>query len=77
MIREQQDKIFQKEINEDFRSALNEERNHSFEQRLKISELERRYKRLEYLLGKIPWEELERFLPKQSTVYKGLHRVGI
>ena len=66
MIREQQDKIFQKEINEDFRSALNEERNHSFEQRLKISELERRYKRLEYLLGKIPREELERFLPKQK-----------
>ena len=66
MIRERQDKNFQKEINEDFRSALNEERNHSFEQRLKIFELERRYKRLEYLLGKIPWEELERFLPKQK-----------
>lgn len=64
--RERQDKNLQKEINEDLRSALNEERNRSFEQRLKISELERRYKRLEYLLGKIPREELEKFLPKQK-----------
>ena len=64
--REQQDKNFQKEINKDLRSALNEERNRSFEQRLKISELERRYKRLEHLLGKIPREELEKFLPKQK-----------
>ena len=64
--RERQDKNLQKEINEDLRSALNEERNRSFEQRLKIPELERRYKRLEYLLGKIPREELEKFLPKQK-----------
>ena len=64
--RERQDKNLQKEINEDLRSALNEERNRSFEQRLKISELERRYKRLEHLLGKIPREELEKFLPKQK-----------
>ena len=64
--RERQDKNFQKGINEDLRSALNEERNRSFEQRLKISELERRYRRLEHLLGKIPREELEKFLPKQK-----------
>ena len=64
--RERQDKNLQKEINEDLRSALNEERNRSFEQRLKISELERRYKSLEHLLGKIPREELEKFLPKQK-----------
>ena len=63
--RERQDKNFQKGINEDLRSALNEERNRSFEQRLKISELERRYRRLEHLLGKIPREELEKFLPNQ------------
>ena len=64
--RERQDKNLQKEINEDLRSALNEELNRSFGQRLKISELERRYKRLEHLLGKIPREELEKFLPKQK-----------
>ena len=64
--RERQDKNLQKEINEDLRSALNEERNRSFDQRLKISELERRYKSLEHLLGKIPREELEKFLPKQK-----------
>ena len=63
--RERQDKNFQKEINEDLRSALNEERNRSLDQRMKISELERRYKRLEHLLGKIPREELEKFLPNQ------------
>ena len=64
--RERQDKNLQKEINEDLRSALNEELNRSFDQRLKIFELERRYKRLEHLLGKIPREELEKFLPKQK-----------
>lgn len=64
--RERQDKNLQKEINEDLRSALNEELNRSFDQRLKISELERRYKSLEHLLGKIPREELEKFLPKQK-----------
>ena len=64
--RERQDKNLQKEINEDLRSALNEELNRSFDQRLKISELERRYKSLEHLLGKIPREELEKFLLKQK-----------
>ena len=63
--RERQDKNLQKEINEDLRSALNEELNRSFDQRLKISELERQYKSLEHLLGKIPREELEKFLPNQ------------
>lgn len=63
--RERQDKNLQKEINEDLRSTLNEERNRSFDQRMKISELERRYKRLEHLLGKIPREELEKFLPNR------------
>ena len=62
---EQQDKKFQKEINDALRRELNQERSHSFDQRMKISELERRYKRMERLLDKIPREELEKFLPKQ------------
>lgn len=62
---EQQDKKFQKEINDALRRELNQERSHSFDQRMKISELERRYKRMERLLDKIPREELEKFLPRQ------------
>ena len=46
------------------------ERSRSFDQSMKLSELERRYKRAERLLSKIPQEELDRFLPKQ----KGLER---
>lgn len=37
---------------------------------MKLSELERRYKRAEKLLSKIPQEELDKLLPKQ----KGLER---
>ena len=59
MARERQDKNFRKEINEELRSALNEERNHSFDQRMKISELQR-------LLDNIPREELDKFLSKQK-----------
>ena len=43
---------------------------HSFDQSIKLSELERRCKRAERLLSKIPQEELDKLLSKQ----KGLER---
>ena len=52
------------------RNELKAERNHSFDQSIKLSELERRCKRAERLLSKIPQEELDKLLPKQ----KGLER---
>lgn len=67
---ERRNASFQREINADLRNELKTERNHSFDQSMKLSELERRYKRAERLLSKIPQEELDRFLPKQ----KGLER---
>ena len=60
----------QREINADLRNELKAERNHSFDQSMKLSELERRCKRTEKLLSKIPQEELDKLLPKQ----KGLER---
>ena len=60
----------QREINADLRNELKAERNHSFDQSMKLSELERRCKRAEKLLSKIPQEELDKLLPKQ----KGLER---
>ena len=67
---EQRNASFQREINADLRNELKAERNHSFDQSMKLSELERRYKRAEKLLSKIPQEELDKLLPKQ----KGLER---
>ena len=67
---ERQNASFQREINADLRNELKAERSHNFDQSMKLSELERRYKRAERLLSKIPQEELDRFLPKQ----KGLER---
>ena len=67
---ERRNASFQREINADLRNELKAERSHSFDQSMKLSELERRYKRAERLLSKIPQEELDRFLPKQ----KGLER---
>ena len=56
----------QREINADLRNELKAERNHSFDQSMKLSELERRCKRAEKLLSKIPQEELDKLLPKQK-----------
>ena len=67
---ERRNASFQKEINADLRNELKAERNHSFDQSMKLSELERRCKRAEKLLSKIPQEELDKLLPKQ----KGLER---
>ena len=67
---ERRNASFQREINADLRNELKAERNHSFDQSMKLSELERRYKRAEKLLSKIPQEELDKLLPKQ----KGLER---
>ena len=67
---ERRNASFQREINADLRNELKAERNHSFDQSIKLSELERRYKRAEKLLSKIPQEELDKLLPKQ----KGLER---
>ena len=60
---ERRNASFQREINADLRNELKAERSHSFDQSIKLSELERRYKRAERLLSKIPQEELDRFLP--------------
>ena len=68
--RERRNASFQREINADLRNELKAERSHSFDQSMKLSELERRYKRAEKLLSKIPQEELDKLLPKQ----KGLER---
>ena len=67
---ERRNASFQREINADLRNELKAERSHSFDQSMKLSELERRYKRAEKLLSKIPQEELDKLLPKQ----KGLER---
>ena len=67
---ERRNASFQREINADLRNELKAERNHSFDQSIKLSELERRCKRAEKLLSKIPQEELDKLLPKQ----KGLER---
>ena len=67
---ERRNASFQREINADLRNELKAERNHSFDQSMKLSELERRCKRVEKLLIKIPQEELDKLLPKQ----KGLER---
>ena len=56
----------QREINENLQNALKAERSHSFDQSMKLSELERRYKRAEKILSEIPQEELEKFLPQQK-----------
>ena len=67
---ERRNASFQREINADLRNELKAERNHSFDQSMKLSELERRCKRAEKLLSKIPQEELDKLLPQQ----KGLER---
>ena len=66
----QQEQKYQQRENTALRNELNKERNRSFEQRVTISSLERRCKRTEKLLSKIPQEELDKLLPKQ----KGLER---
>ena len=67
---ERRNASFQREINADLRNELKAERNHSFDQSMNLSELERRCKRAERLLSKIPPEELDKLLSKQ----KGLER---
>ena len=56
---ERRNASFQREINADLRNELKAERSHSFDQSIKLSELERRCKRAEKLLSKIPQEELD------------------
>ena len=60
----------QQQENAELRKELNKERDRNFEQSIKLSELERRCKRAERLLSKIPQEELDKLLSKQ----KGLER---
>ena len=57
---------YQQKITDALWSELKGERECNFEQRMKISELERRYNRLERLLYKIPREEMKKYLPKQK-----------
>ena len=54
------------EENETLRGELTAERHKSAEQRAKLAVLEKRYKRAERILSKIPQEELEKFLPQQK-----------
>ena len=57
--RERRNASFQREINADLRNELKAERNHSFEQNMKISALEQRCKRVENLISKLPPELIE------------------
>lgn len=57
----QQEQKYQQRENTALRNELNKERNRSFEQRVTISSLERRCKRAEKLLSKLPNEVLEQF----------------
>ena len=54
------------EENETLRGELTAERHKSAEQRAKLAVLEKRYKRAERILSKIPQEELEKFLPQKK-----------
>lgn len=64
--RERLNTSFQEKINEDLRRELKAERDHSFDQNMKLFELERRCKRAERILSGIPREELEKSLPRQK-----------
>ena len=64
---ERQNASFQREINADLRNELKAERSHSFDQSMKLSELERRYKRAEKLLDKVPPEVLEHIKRKATA----------
>ena len=55
----QQEQKYQQRENTALRNELNKERNRSFEQRVTISSLERRCKRAEKLLSKLPDEGLK------------------
>lgn len=50
---------YQQQENANLRKELKEERNHSFEQNMKISALEQRCKRVENLISKLPPELIE------------------
>ena len=64
---ERRNASFQREINADLRNELKAERNHSFDQSMKLSELERRYKRAEKLLDKVPPEVLDHIKRKPTA----------
>ena len=64
---ERRNASFQREINADLRNELKAERSHSFDQSMKLSELERRCKRAEKLLDKVPPEVLEHIKRKATA----------
>ena len=64
---ERRNASFQREINADLRNELKAERSHSFDQSMRLSELERRYKRAEKLLDKVPPEVLEHIKRKATA----------
>ena len=64
---ERRNASFQREINADLRNELKAERSHSFDQSMKLSELERRYKQAEKLLDKVPPEVLEHIKRKATA----------
>ena len=64
---ERRNASFQREINADLRNELKAERSHNFDQSMKLSELERRCKRAEKLLDKVPPEVLEHIKRKATA----------
>ena len=64
---ERRNASFQREINADLRNELKAERSHNFDQSMKLSELERRCKRAEKLLEKVPPEVLEHIKRKATA----------
>ena len=62
----QQEQKYQQRENTALRNELNKERNRSFEQRVTISSLERRCKRAEKLLSKLPDEVLKQLKQERN-----------
>lgn len=63
----QQERQLQQRKNDSLRDELSEERDRSYKQLMQISELQRRCKRAEKLLNKVPNEVLQKLEPTQKT----------
>ena len=63
----QQERQLQQRKNDSLRDELSEERDRSYKQLMQISELQRRCKRAEKLLSKVPNEVLQKLEPTQKT----------
>ncbi|WP_308589280.1 hypothetical protein [uncultured Oscillibacter sp.] len=63
----QQERQLQQWEIDTLRDELNEERDRNFKQHMQISELQRRYKRAEKLLSKLPEETLQQLRQNQKN----------